>query len=395
MVSWPSINYESHPWESQYVPGLASRAAMRRHQGPYRAAVLPPIAEVPVELPAETVAASTDVAHEVARFDAELGGEIAPFSSILLRTESAASSQIENLTASARAIAEATLGEPTGPNARQVVGNVAAMQAALALADDVDADAIRAMHHALLEHTDPDIAGRWRSEQVWIGGSALGPHTAAFVPPHHDRVRPAIDDLVAFIRRSDAPVIAHAALAHAQFETIHPFADGNGRTGRALVHSMLRHSGLVRAVTVPISAGLLTAVDRYFEALTAYRAGDPTPIVDRFTEASYTAVSNGRQLVQDLRHVRAGWNDRVRARRDAATWRVADLLLRHPVINVGFVATELSMATQNVYRTLTPLVDADVLVTSGQQRDRVWRAPEVLAAADAFAGRAGRRQRPA
>ncbi len=327
---WPPVTYEEHNWESRYAQGMASRAAIRRHQGPYKAAVVPEIAAVPLHLPSETLTASSDAAQEVARFDAELGGEIAPFAAVLLRSESAASSQIENLTASARAIAEATLGEPTGTNARQVVGNVEAMKAALALADDMSADSILTMHKALLEHTDPDIAGKWRTEQVWVGGSDLGPHQAAFVPPYYARVPAAIDDLVSFIRREDLPVLAHVALAHAQFETIHPFPDGNGRTGRALMHAMLRHAGLVRNVTVPISAGLLVDVDRYFDALTAYRAGDPAPIIDRVADASYAAVSNGRQLVGDLRAIRASWNDRVRARRDAAVWRVADLLCAIP-----------------------------------------------------------------
>jgi hypothetical protein len=158
------------------------------------------------------------------------------------------------------------------------------------------------------------------------------------------------------------------------------------------MHAMLRHAGLVRNVTVPISAGLLVAVDDYFEALTAYRAGDAAPIVERVTEAAYAAVANGRQLVDDLRTLRADWDTRVRARRDAAAWRVADLLLRRPVVNVALLSDELSIAPQNVYRSVAPLVDADVLTSSGRQRDRVWRSLEVLAAVDAFARRAGRRR---
>ena len=108
---------------------------------------------------------------------------------------------------------------------------------------------------------------------------------------------------------------------------------------------------------------------------------------------AFAAVNNGRQLVADLRAVRASWNDRVRARRDAATWKVADLLLRHPVVNVGLISEELALAPQNVYRTIAPLVDAGILTTNGQQRDWLWRCPEVLAAVDAFARRAGRRAR--
>jgi Fic family protein len=200
---------------------------------------------------AETVAATAEPSNEVSRFDAEMGSEIARFSAVLLRSESAASSQIENLTVSARAISEAELGGRTWANAAQVVGNVAAMLAALNLSNDVTAQAILDMHAALLHNGVTADGDRWRTEQVWIGGSNIGPHGAVFVPPHHDRVPGAIDDLVKLIDRDDLPVLAHAAIAYTQFETIHRFPDGNGRTGRALVRAMLRAKRLTRNVTVP------------------------------------------------------------------------------------------------------------------------------------------------
>jgi Fic family protein len=104
--------------------------------------------------------------------------------------------------------------------------------------------------------------GQWRAEQVWIGGGN-SPLTAVFVPPSHTRVPTAIDDLLAFARRDNVPLLAQIAACHAQFETIDPFADGNGRTGRALVQAMLRNKGLTRQVTVPVSAGLLADADGY------------------------------------------------------------------------------------------------------------------------------------
>lgn len=163
---------------------------------------------------------------------------------------------------------------------------MAAMQAAVAVADELTGPSILGMHRALLAHVEPDMAGRWREEQVWIGGSGLGPQTTVFVPPHHHRVPALIDDLIAFLRRDDLPVLVHVSLAHAQVETIHPFPNGNGRTGRALMHAMLQASGLVRNVTVPISAGLLSNVNGYFDALTTYRQGDPTAVVEQVTEAA-------------------------------------------------------------------------------------------------------------
>lgn len=392
-ASWPAVGYETLPWQSDDRLGTASRRAMRRHRGPYRAAVSAKIAGRSLHLPADVTATAEEASNEIARFDAEMGGEIAPFHAVLLRSESTSSSRIENLTASARAIAEAELGDRGRRNASEIVANTNAMETAIALSDRIDADAILAMHRSLMEHTDPDAAGRWRIQQVWIGGSNLGPHDALFVPPRHTRVASAIDDLVRFAARDDLPALAQAALAHAQFETIHPFPDGNGRTGRALLHAMLRAKMLTRSVTVPVSAGLLTDTETYFAALTAYRAGDPTAIVLRVAEASFAAIANGRRLVRDLRAVRQDWDRRIAARSDSATWRVADLLLRHPVVNAALLARELGITANNAPRYIQPLETADVLVEStDRKRNRAWRAPEILEALDAFAVRAGRRR---
>jgi Fic family protein len=390
--AWPAVTYEALPWVRRLEPGMASRTQIRRHAGPYRAAVLPEIARMPVSLPPEVAADAEQASLEISRFDAEMGGEIAPFGAVLLRSELAASSQIENLTASARAIAEAELRGSGRRNADQIVANVRAMDAAVALSERLDGEAILAMHQALMSHTHPTIAGRWREEQVWIGGTSLGPHAATFVPPHHDRVQPGIADLVAFMGRDDLPVLVQAAVSHAQFETIHPFPDGNGRTGRALLHALLRNKSLTRNVTVPVSAGLLVDTEGYVAALEAYRRGDLAPIVDRMASAAFAAVVNGRALVADLRETRAAWHRQIRARSDSAVWRLTDLLIRHPVVDSAFIAERLQVAPRNVYRFVEVLVTAGVLSEfTDRARNRAWRAPEVLDALDAFATRAGRR----
>ncbi len=390
--SWPHLTYEVLPWTAHYETHATSRTERRKHQGSYRAAIPPKTIDARLDLPGELVTQVGEASAELARFDELMGGEIAQFSAILLRSESAASSRIENLTASARAIAEAELGTSHRKNAAEVVANTRTMMAALSLAGDISGPSILAMHHALMNETDPINAGRWRTEQVWIGGGSLGPHLALFVPPHHDRVADAIDDLVRFIERDDLPVLAHAALAHAQFETIHPFTDGNGRTGRALVQAMLRHGQLTRNVTVPVSAGLLSDTNAYFEALTTYRLGDPSPIVSQFAQAALKAVANGRVLVDELRKIRQRWQPLIKARSDSAVWRLADLLVRRPVVNARVAAEELGLDVGNVHRYIKPLLDARILTESlDVKRNQVWRAVEVLAAVDAFAARAGRR----
>jgi fido (protein-threonine AMPylation protein) len=302
---WPQLTYEEHRWVPS-DPDAGSRRQQIAARGPYQAAMLEPVAGVEeIPLSRDTRALVTEATAEIARFDTEIGSEIAPFAAILLRSESAASSKIENLTASARSIALAELGDTSKRNASIIVSNVRAMQAAIDLADHLDQDAILLMHAALLGEPDPDIVGGWRNQQVWVGGSDHSPHGAAFVPPHHVWVPAAMDDLVAFLGREDIEPLAQAAVAHAQFETIHPFPDGNGRVGRALVHSLLRSKRTTRNVTVPVSAGLLTNLDSYFDALTEYRRGRPEPIVRLVAEASFSSIANSRALVSDLRSVGA------------------------------------------------------------------------------------------
>lgn len=396
--SGTAIGYESLTWDAPVEAGygLADLRAAQRQAGKYEAAVPASIADLTVALPAGVLADAEEASNEITRFDAELGDEIAPFSAVLLRSESAASSNIENLTASARAIAEAeALGDTSRRNAALIVSNTEAMKAAVALADRLDENAILAMHAALMRDSDPASAGHWRTEQVWIGGGNFGPRGADYVAPHHARVLDSIEDLIAFTRRAAMPTLPQIAIAHAQFETIHPFTDGNGRTGRALIQAMLRHKRLTRQITVPVSAGLLTDTDAYFGALGSYRDGDPAPIVERLSEASMLAVANGRRLVADLRSLREEWNARIIARRDSAVHRVADLLIKHPVFNARLLQRELGVRTGNARRYVDPLTDAGIIVEfTDRARNRAWRAPEVLSALDDFATRAGRRGRP-
>ncbi len=393
---WPAVDHEELEWRSSdtsFIP--ASRRVRSASSGPYRAAVLPPIASVAqVPLPHEIATEAVDAAAEIARFDAELGGEIAPFAAILLRTEAAASSKIEHLTASVRSIALAEIGDRSRRNASSIVANTHAMTAAVELADHLDEASILAMHRALMEEEHPEWAGRWRTEQVWIGGSDYSPHLAVFVPPHHGRVSGAICDLVAFMSRNDIPPLVQATVAHAQFESIHPFPDGNGRVGRALVHAMLRSKGLTRNITVPVSAGLLTDTDAYFAALDAYHEGDPAPIVLSFSEAAFAAIDNGRKLVRDLHDVRRRWDEVIVARRGSTPRALAELLVRQPVVDSPFIQRELKVSAQNVNLAIRRLVGAGVLNEIGSaERNRKWEARDVLVALDAFAARAGRRSR--
>ncbi|WOH18885.1 Fic family protein [Paenarthrobacter sp. GOM3] len=390
------ISLERFEWNPR-APGMYSRAEVERQTGPYDAAVTASIATWTPSVSAEDSADIEDATRQLVDFDNHaqrtLGIKnpaLGPMTAILLRTESASSSQIEQLTTSAKQLALAEIGEGDKVNALTVIGNVRAMEAALQLADNISEDSILAMHKALMLHQrgfDPSGAGRFRDEQVWIGPGQAGPRMAEFVAPHHSRIHDAITDLVGFIQRQDISVLVQVAVSHAQFETIHPFPDGNGRTGRALAQSVLRNKGLVSSTAVPISAGLLVDTSRYFSALGAFRQGDAGPIVREFARAARTAAITGSRLVDEL----AAQLEESRAktsglRSDAAAWRVLPALIGQPAVNTKYLMTELGLGEMAALRALNALTERGVLAeASGRGRKRVWQHRGIFDVLDAYA----------
>lgn len=361
---------EKRAWEPDSPD--AGHHTVLRHTGAYEAAIPAAIAELdPLRLLGSATLTEADQAIQaLIRFDSDTtsgrrgrAAELGPMRSILLRAESAASSQIENLTVGARQLALFELGERASANARLVAQNVQSMEAALRLGSEITLATLLATHRVLLEGHDPN-AGCLRTEQVWIGGSSVAPRGADFIPPHHERVPDAIADLIRFIGRTDLPPLVQTAVAHAQFETIHPFTDGNGRTGRALVQAMLRSREVARLTTVPVSAGLLVDTARYFDALTAYREGRLEPIVNEFSHAFRFAAIEGQALVDDLEEIRSGTIQAITARSDSAVWPLIDLLSGQPVINTAWAATELEVSKVAAQSAIDRLVEAGVLTES-------------------------------
>lgn len=266
------------------------------------------------------------------------------------------------------------------------------MQAAIDLSRDPSAVSIRRMHAVLMEQQPRHTPGEWRDEPVWIGTRTDTPVGASYVGPHHEHIPVLVDDLTEFTRDLGVPPLVSVAVAHAQFETIHPFSDGNGRTGRALAQSMLRHRGVTRNVAVPVSAGLLADVEGYHDALTAYHAGDVDRIVASFAAASLRAVRNARQLVEEIDAIRASWDERLTVRRHSHAWKLLDVLARRPVLTSATAAAELGVQQSNVYPPLGALVEAGIAKSKAEhQLGPFWCSDEVLAAIDAFAERSGRR----
>lgn len=393
-VPVPAMGHEEHVWT--VTDEQASRAERQRQNGPYSSALPAVLTDWHPSFPGAVSAMLTDAENALGDFDSHaalrLGSDsaaLAPMSAILLRTESTSSSQIEQLTTSAKQLALVEIDEGDRLNALTVVGNVRAMEAALRLSDTLDEASVLAMHYELLSHQPgwESEAGTWRDSLVWVSNSKVGPRTANHVGPQHHLVPDAMTDLFTFMARNDIPALAHVAAAHAQFETIHPFSDGNGRTGRALAQAMIRNKRIVRSATVPLSAGILRNTDAYFDALGAFRDGDAEPILTTFASAALFAAASGRRLVDEL----ADEMDQARdaldgVRGHALVWQLLPELVSQPIINTRFVEQRLGVNKMSAGRAITQLVESGVLTeTSGRRRSRVYEHRGILGVLDAYA----------
>lgn len=388
-LSWPAIGRETHHWTHR--DPMASHRARIRNTGDFQAAVVPEISSLTPELPRDVLASAHHATAAMLAFDRESGALTSvPFAAVLLRGESATSSQIENLTVRARKLSLAAVGAPIGGNATLVARNVSTMRAAIDAASHLDSAAIRTMHRVLTEGIQHD-AGEYRNEWVWIGGQS--PVTATYVAPAHHCVPAAIADLINFLHRRDLDPTVQAAIAHAQFETIHPFTDGNGRTGRAIVSALLRAQGTVQNVNVPISSGLLHDIDEYIDALNEYRSGNPSSIVECFSNAVLGSLANAEQLMDDIQI----FHEQVlsfRHRVTAPLRAVAQFCCSEPAFTAGMVESIAGISKATAYRTVESLTQAGLLKEERSIKVRgqkVWVVPAVVRALDEFAERAGRR----
>lgn len=394
--AFPPVQYDDHLWKPNN-PHIFSNAAVRRQTGTYRSALPALIADWYPQPDSLVISELEEAARALQDFDVysllKLGSEnpeLGPMSSVLLRTESSSSSQIEQLTTTARQLALAEINEGDRANARTVIGNVHAMEAALTLVQHLSVESILAMHQNLMNQQIgmENEAGKFREELVWIGGTDnAGPRGARFVAPRHELIQDALKDLLAFISRTDLPAIVQAAIAHAQFETIHPFVDGNGRTGRALVHCILRRRGISQYTTAPISAGILRDTASYFEALEAFRAGDAAPIIHTFINASIFAAQTGKDLVDSLAaQIDDSATKLVGLRSTSAAWKILPRLICQPVVNARYLKEQLGLGDAAIQRALNVLTERGVLVEkSGRSRNRIWQHDGVLKVLDEYA----------
>jgi len=326
-------------------------------------------------LDARTVADAVRAQAAVEHGAETMPEDYAALARLLLRAEGVASSFIEGVTAPVIDIVLAELDDDGAPSAAAwVAANLAAVTEAIeaAHAGPLTVDSLCGWHRTLMtgSPTPAEQVGMLRTEQGWIGGTS--PLDAHLVTPPPDEVSALVDDLIAYVNRDDIDPVSQAAIVHAQFEIIHPFADGNGRVGRVLVAwTLVRRLSLV--TPPPVSARIAADVGGYGSGLVLFRMGDHNAWVRWFAEAVSGAGRAQQELVTSVGRLQREWRERLagpraesrRVRSDAAAWRVLDLLPRHLVLTGPIVASELAIPLKSANAALGELVVAGILVEHG------------------------------
>jgi Fic family protein len=349
-------------------------------------AVDPPlIADWDPALSAATVRSTERAAGAILRFGDRSAGPAEVIARLLLRTEGLASSAIEGLRATAADVAFAAATQQDQSIAAWVADNLAVLAQALSTPAPLEPEVVLDWHTRLMEHS-PNIAdhhiGAWRDVLGWVGGQ--NPKLAAHVAPPAETISQLMADLVAFSNRGDLDPITQAAIAHAQFETIHPFADGNGRIGRVLIGWIVK-TRLGIAVPPPVSLQIARDIGGYQAGLTLYRDGMVEPWVRWFAEAMERSAEDSSLVMGLIENIQAAWREQAKdLRSDSAGRRFVEHLASTPVVSAAMAAKALGVSNQAARLGLESLAARGILnelartsATTGRPT-RWWAAEPLL-----------------
>lgn len=304
-----------------------------------------------------------------------------PLSRLILRTEGIASSSIEGVRGRLEDIAVAQIAPATGDVA-WVADNLAVVWSALS-EPTLTIEVLHAWHRRLMAHghLPPDMVGAFRDRPGWIGGTS--PLDAVYVPPPAAEVPRLVADLLTVAQAPTDDPIALAALVHGQFETIHPYGDGNGRLGRILIGWVLRHHDVVRRLPPPVSVMVARDATGYLAGLWQFRHGSLDHWVRWFAETAERSGTGARRMIEEVEAVLETYTERCRdLRADSAAVRAIPLLPRSPVLDAGRLAELLDVSDRAARRALVELGDRDVMHRAGgpggRGRPSQWWAATAL-----------------
>mgnify|MGYP001791146554 FL=1 len=309
--------------------------------------------------------------------------DAALFLYMYVRKEAVLSSQIEGTPSSPSDLFLFEFAEAPGApidDVTEVSCYVAALDYGMARLKDLPLSLrlLKEMHARLMNNArgGDKQPGEFRTSQNWIGGTRPG--TARFVPPPADQLMPCLDKFERFLHDETVqlPALVKAALAHLQFETIHPFLDGNGRLGRLLITMILCVEGILRDPVLYISLYLKTHRDRYYELLQSVREnGNWEDWIEFFLQGVIETSEQATEAAQSI--VRLFEEDRTSietsGRSTASALAIHALMQRRPILTTNKITEETGMSLPTALRNLALLEELGVArETTGKERNKVF-----------------------
>ena len=355
-----------------------------------------------LDLPADLVADLSDAERDVTALQegGELSVSLEGVARFLLRAESVSSSHIEGLSAAARRLARAEAAldggrDPSDQAACEILGNIRAMERAVTLGTESKSftvETLLELHRELMSGSArADIGGIVRTSQNWIGGSSYNPCSAEFVPPPPDEVPRLLEDLMGYVNGDAHSPVLQAAIAHAQIETIHPFEDGNGRAGRALIHVILRRRGLSPRFVPPVSLVLATWSRDYVDGLTQFRHEGASDGAQRgmgaqawirtFAAALRRSCLDAEAFRTEITAMVGHWRERLgTVRKGSGLDRLLQVLPGLPILTRATAAAHIGRSPRRAGDAIEALLGEGLIVQRnvGRERYRVFEVPEVL-----------------
>lgn len=351
---------------------------------PYESFCPAPLPPYPhLELSSRMIALLVRATGSIRELDvrAQLTPNIEPFLAMLTLKEALMSSQIEGIAVTLEELLDPQREESTNPAVRAVVNNAAANEFALQdLKHEPLSNRLLKATHAVLMQGEPKTLGEFRTKQNWVGRRGSTPQNALYVPPAPDDMLRAMDDLERYIH-GDVPddgldVLIRAALIHYQFETIHPFIDGNGRMGRLLITLFLHEQRVLSKPALCISCFLKEYRREYYSHLMEVRAAGHFEqwvqfFLHALLESAEDAIATFKALVA-LRQQNQALIAKL-GRAAARTLKVFDYLESHPIIEIGKTAEAVGLSYNTVASAVQWLVGKGILVpTTNFKRNRVF-----------------------
>ena len=309
-----------------------------------------------------------------------------------IRREAVLSSRIEGTRTTLEQLLAAEAGAPGGTDPadlHEVANYVAALEDGLDRLETLPLSLrlIREIHERLMRGVRGDMAtpGEFRRSQNWIGPPGCGLNDATYVPPPTDEMTACLDAMERFLHDDGLPPLVHAALAHAQFEAIHPFLDGNGRVGRLLITLLLVERGILPSPLLYLSAYFEATREEYYAHLLAVtEQGAWKNWLIYFLRGVRSQADDALARIEHIDTLFESWLDDLSGVLSGRLEEVLGLFVESPFWTVGEIGKRLGVAYTTARRAVDRLEDAGIVSLSGDaKRNRVYCARAVLAALDA------------